>query len=195
VVASLIPDVRQVYVRDIRDSGKEPGFLLTVHAPAPILAIQFGTGAALVLDEFALWFRLDRSGYAVTVATFGTAISCIDGRIQIPVITWIREFLSVDYVDLVTEPGSDALLAANPSAANERVFPRVRLSVVGHGSSVVAVAGHFDCLANPVDETEHRAQLHKAVDVVLGWQLGVKVLALWVDQYWQVQVVKTRSPS
>jgi hypothetical protein len=32
--------------------------VLTFHAPAPILAIAFGIGAALVLDEFALWFRL-----------------------------------------------------------------------------------------------------------------------------------------
>jgi hypothetical protein len=30
VLASLIPDVQQVYVRDIRDSGKEPAFLLTL---------------------------------------------------------------------------------------------------------------------------------------------------------------------
>jgi Putative carbonic anhydrase len=36
---------------------------------------------------------------------FGTAINCIDGRVQLPVIGWIRGVLALEYVDLVTELG------------------------------------------------------------------------------------------
>ena len=36
---------------------------------------------------------------------FATSISCIDGRIQLPLAKWIKENYSVDYVDAITEPG------------------------------------------------------------------------------------------
>lgn len=42
---------------------------------------------------------------------FGTALSCIDGRVHLPTISWMRDVLSVDYVDLVTYPGVDGFLA------------------------------------------------------------------------------------
>jgi hypothetical protein len=115
VLATLVPAVQRAYIRDIRETGKEPAFLLTlaflitfglvrfitysirtqrlhlfrnvttksglhVHHMVPgmllvlasgyfglvlpgnaataLLAILFGIGAALVLDEFALWLRL-----------------------------------------------------------------------------------------------------------------------------------------
>jgi Putative carbonic anhydrase len=83
----------------------------------------------------------------VPPATFGTAINCIDGRTQLPLITWMRDAQSVQYVDLVTEPGADALLARDPAAALQLIRPRVLLSVEAHGSSVVAIAGHFQCAA------------------------------------------------
>jgi len=41
---------------------------------------------------------------------FGTAINCIDDRAQAPVSDWIKENHSVDYVDTITEPGSDKVL-------------------------------------------------------------------------------------
>ena len=44
-------------------------------------------------------------------ANFGTAISCIDGSVHVPLINWMRDMLSVKYVDLVTYPGADGLIA------------------------------------------------------------------------------------
>ena len=35
---------------------------------------------------------------------FATSISCMDGRIQIPISQWIKENYSVDFVDTITEP-------------------------------------------------------------------------------------------
>jgi hypothetical protein len=71
--------------------------------------------------------------------------------------------------------------------------PGVGVSIGRHGSPVVAVAGHYDCAANSVDAATHREQLLRAVRVVLDWNLGVKVVALWVNQDWQIEVVQTRS--
>ena len=100
---------------------------------------------------------------------------------------------SVQYVDLVTQPGPDALFAQDASAAQQLVLPRVQLSVEAHASSVVAIAGHFDCAANPVDEAAHRKQLLQAVTLLQSWRLGVKLMALWINANWQVEVVVTRS--
>lgn len=35
---------------------------------------------------------------------FATAINCIDGRTQLPVIEWARKKYGVDYVDMITKP-------------------------------------------------------------------------------------------
>ena len=44
---------------------------------------------------------------------FATSVSCIDGRIQIPLAKWIKENYSVDYVDTITEPGVDKTITEN----------------------------------------------------------------------------------
>jgi hypothetical protein len=123
---------------------------------------------------------------------FATAINCIDGRTHLPLIGWMREALAVDYVDLVTEPGADRVLALEARQAANLIRPRVELSVERHAPVVVAIAAHHDCLGNPVSEAEHRQMLHAAVHEILGWRLGVKVMALWIDERWQVDVVMTR---
>ena len=39
---------------------------------------------------------------------FATSVSCMDGRIQIPLAKWIKENHSIDFVDVITEPGVDS---------------------------------------------------------------------------------------
>ena len=46
------------------------------------------------------------------VGSFGTAINCIDGRVQLPVINWMKATHHVDWVDVITEPGADEALAS-----------------------------------------------------------------------------------
>ena len=38
-------------------------------------------------------------------AKFATSVSCMDGRIQIPITRWIKANYAVDYVDSITESG------------------------------------------------------------------------------------------
>jgi len=38
-------------------------------------------------------------------------LNCIDGRVQLPVIEWIKQNYGVDHVDMITEPGMDGFLA------------------------------------------------------------------------------------
>jgi Putative carbonic anhydrase len=128
----------------------------------------------------------------VAPATFGTAINCIDGRTQLPLINWLREVQQLEYIDLITEPGPDGLLARDPQRAADLVLPKVRLSLARHASPLLVIAAHHDCLANPISDEEHRALLIPALGVLRGWQLGVKVMALWVNASWSVDIVQTR---
>ena len=87
--------------------------------------------------------------------TFATAINCIDGRVQEPVIGFVDRKFKVDYVDMITEPGPDKVLSeAGDLDIIESVKKRISISVEKHGSKVVIVAGHYDCAANPVGEEE-----------------------------------------
>ena len=124
--------------------------------------------------------------------TFSTAITCIDGRVHPPLVAWMQGLFSVAYVDLITEPGPDQMVARSPERACELLRAKAALSITRHASRVLVLAGHHDCLANPVAEDEHRAQLRQAVPVLLSWELGVQVVAVWVNASWQVEIVKAR---
>jgi hypothetical protein len=120
---------------------------------------------------------------------FGTALNCIDGRTQIPVIKWLKENFDVDYVDLITEPGMDKVLSQGQWVETEMLREKVIVSITAHNSNVVAVVGHYDCAANPVSDCHHFRDIAASTYIVKSWGLPVKVVGLWVDEFWRVHVV------
>ena len=77
---------------------------------------------------------------------FACAINCMDGRVQDAVKNYIKENYQVDYVDMVTEPGPNKILAENADkAVIENIKKRVEVSTHHHGSKVIAIVGHFGC--------------------------------------------------
>lgn len=114
----------------------------------------------------------------------------MDGRVQEPVIAWMKNEYGVDYVDDVTEPGPVCILAGCADAlATESIRRRVDISVSKHGSHVIAIVAHHDCAGNPVCKDEQVAQLSQAMDTVRAWGFDVDVLGVWVDEDWQVHPV------
>jgi carbonic anhydrase len=122
-------------------------------------------------------------------AKFVTVVTCMDGRVQEPVAKWMRETFQAEYVDTITEPGPDAILVDGPDEIISAIRRRVDISVKAHGSSVVAIVAHHDCAGNPVSHHEHLAQLNKAVRRLEMWEIGARLLTLWVDDKWQVQKI------
>ena len=120
---------------------------------------------------------------------FGTALNCIDGRTQIPVIKWMKENFDVDYVDLITEPGMDKVLSQDQWSETDRLRDKVIISINAHNSNVVAVVGHFDCAANPVSDCKHFHDIAASIYVVESWGLPVEVVGLWVDEFFCVYVI------
>jgi len=118
---------------------------------------------------------------------FATSVSCMDGRIQIPLTNWIKENFSVDYVDTITEPGIDKLIADNTDL--ESIKTKVAISINKHESELIVVSGHYDCAGNPVSNEEHITQIKKGIEVISSWNLGVKIVGVWVDDTWKINTV------
>ncbi len=127
---------------------------------------------------------------------FCTAINCMDGRVQIPVIQYLKDRFAADYVDVISEPGPNRILAdGSDTAAVESIEQRVRISVEHHHSVGIAVIGHHDCAGNPSPEVEQRHHTLAAVRRIRGIFGHLPVIALWVDQNWEVSEVRDDSPT
>ena len=114
--------------------------------------------------------------------SFCTAINCMDGRVQSPVSDYLRSHFGVAYVDTVTEPGPNAILANGTDAtAIASIVRRVDISVTKHGSVGIAIVGHDDCAGNPVTKDEQERHTRGAMAWARGNYPAVPVIGLWVE--------------
>ena len=118
---------------------------------------------------------------------FCTSVSCIDGRVQIPVISWLKENHGIDYVDTITEPGMDK--SFSNSSKMEEIKSKVLISVNAHGSQLILVSGHHDCAGNPVSKSEHIQHIKNTMKTILSWNLPVNVLGAWINEKWEIETV------
>ena len=93
---------------------------------------------------------------------FATAITCMDGRIQHAVVDWGRREFGVDYVDMVTLPGADRILATD-RRGRLRMAADVEVSRQAHGSRQLVVASHADCAGNAVPDEEHQQMVREGM--------------------------------
>jgi len=125
----------------------------------------------------------------MAVGTFATAINCIDGRVQRPVSEWMRIQFSIDFVDTVTQPGPEKALTEGPQAVIDAMHANVGVSVAAHQSQLIAIAAHFGCAGNPVADDVHKAQVQAACRVIAGWGFAARIIGLWVNEWWQVELL------
>jgi carbonic anhydrase len=119
---------------------------------------------------------------------FATSISCMDGRIQIPLNDWVRKNYSVDYVDTITEPGVEKKLTQNIDV--EQIKFKAEISIFKHKSDLIIVSGHHDCAGNPVSKEEHISQIKESIEIIKSWNFPVRVLGVWVNDQWEVDPVQ-----
>ncbi|MEK7562696.1 MAG: carbonic anhydrase [Patescibacteria group bacterium] len=117
---------------------------------------------------------------------FACAINCMDGRVQDVVKNYMKENYGVNYVDMITEPGPNKILASPELAEGlvENIKKRVEVSVHHHGSKVVAIVGHDGCAGNPATKEEQIKHLQKAKEAVENFGMGVDVVLLYVNGDW-----------
>ncbi len=72
--------------------------------------------------------------------SFCTAINCMDGRVQTSVSDFLKDRFGTDYVDVITEPGPDLILAEQSNTALvESIVARLNISVHKHQSKGIAI--------------------------------------------------------
>lgn len=121
---------------------------------------------------------------------FGTAINCMDGRAQLPVIAWMKETYHLDCVDMITEPGADRAVGDGWFEKVEEIKDKAKISCYAHGSRIIVVAGHDDCAGNPVTPEQHKTNIKNGVAAVLSWGLPLeKVIGIWLNKDWKVEVI------
>ncbi|MFH2037218.1 MAG: carbonic anhydrase [Candidatus Zixiibacteriota bacterium] len=121
---------------------------------------------------------------------FVTAINCMDGRTQGPVIEFMKQKYGADHVDKITEPGPIKILADNgPEALIDSIKARVAVSVNMHGSKAIGIVGHTQCAGNPVEKDVQMVQLEKAVETVASWGFNVEIIKIWVGADWVAEEV------
>jgi len=116
-----------------------------------------------------------------------TCLNCMDGRVQLPVINWIKENYHVDFVDVITEAGMDNVLS-NQHDIGE-VLRSITISVDINKSTRLFVVGHYDCRGNPVGEDVHRQEIISAVKRLKEHWPKHEIVGLWVNKNWSVEVV------
>jgi hypothetical protein len=120
--------------------------------------------------------------------SFCTVINCMDGRVQLPVISYLRKHFGVEYVDCVTTAGPVRTLAEGlREPVIQSILRRVRISMDKHASVGLAVAGHADCAANPESREGQVGQLGAAIAFLRKEFPGVEIIGLWVNAEWQVE--------
>ena len=122
------------------------------------------------------------------IIKFGTSIHCMDGRIQEPLINFIKEKYNIRYIDVITEPGPCSILAQNiDNFLVESIKNRLIISLKKHGSKIIFISGHYDCAGNPVSKDIQVQQIIKSEKFLLQKYPDVKVVKLWIDKNWEVE--------
>jgi len=125
--------------------------------------------------------------------TFFTAINCMDGRVQLPVIRYLQKRFNVKYVDSITEPGPNLILANNIDLFAQRsIFERLKISIENHNSKGIAIVGHHDCAGNPAPKADQIDHLKQSIQQLQLRYKTMPIIGLWVDQNWEVhEIIKT----
>ncbi|MCK4558241.1 MAG: hypothetical protein KAV45_00555 [Calditrichia bacterium] len=118
---------------------------------------------------------------------FCTAVNCMDGRVQLPVINYLKERFSAKHVDMITETGPNLILAElTASMIVGSIITRIDLSIQKHLSKGIAIVGHHDCAGNPSQKEEQLSHIQESIIFLKKHFPNVEIIGLWVDQNWQV---------
>jgi len=114
----------------------------------------------------------------------------MDGRIQEPIIKYLKDTYNINYIDTITEPGPCKILAENKDKESmNSITKRIKISVDRHGSKLIAISGHYDCAGNSCDEEGQKKQIRESIKYLKKTFSEVKVIGLWIDNEWKINKV------
>ncbi len=117
--------------------------------------------------------------------TFFTAVGCMDGRVQEPVLFFGQKKFNAKYADTITEAGLVGLLAKDniDQALLDSIRKKVFISLEKHHSKGVIVHGHQECAGNSVGDEQHRKDTLRAAEIIKSFApSGVLVMPAFVEK-------------
>ena len=121
---------------------------------------------------------------------FATSIHCMDGRIQEPLIHFLKEKYNIKYIDIITEPGPCKILSQDTeNPVLDSIDHRISISLNKHHSKMIFISGHHDCAGNPVPKEVQIKHIEKSAKRLQSKYPNTEVVKLWVDEHWDVRVL------
>ncbi|MEJ5166746.1 MAG: carbonic anhydrase [Thermoanaerobaculia bacterium] len=113
---------------------------------------------------------------------FGTALNCMDGRVQIPVAEFLKNKYGLEFIDMITAPGINKILVEGDYKMVEYIKKCVEISIKNHKSELVAIAGHYDCAGNPSSNEIQIQQITCGINIIKSWNFNVRIAGLWLNE-------------
>jgi len=122
---------------------------------------------------------------------FGTVINCMDGRVQFPVLEYLKLKYKVDQVDSITEAGPLKILSEKREQCRLTALrEQLKVSLEKHGSRLIAVAGHHDCAGNPVERAVQEEQIAKVLAYLeKAYGSHITFVGIYVNEHWEVEEI------
>lgn len=100
--------------------------------------------------------------------TFFTAIGCMDGRVQEPILAFGQKKFNAKYADTITEAGLVGLLVKDnvDQVLLDSIKKKVLISLEKHHSKGIIIHGHEECAGNPVEDGKHREDTLEAAQII-----------------------------
>lgn len=119
---------------------------------------------------------------------YGTSVHCMDGRIQEPLINFIKKRYDLRYIDTITEAGPCRVISENTDLTLiESINRRISISINIHKSKIIFISGHYDCAGNPVGKKIQIQQIKKCEEILSVKHPRIKIVKLWVNSNWKVE--------
>lgn len=122
----------------------------------------------------------------------GTVINCIDGRIQYPVMDFLKKNYEMSFFDAATEAGPLKILTERTDKC--RLFSlkeQIKTSLEVNGSRFIVVVGHHDCRGNPEERAVQEKQIDNALDYLKkAYGDELTYVGLYVNEKWEVEEYK-----
>ena len=133
----------------------------------------------------------ERKGEKEHKGSYACAACCIDGAFYPTLEKWVKKTYEVEYVDPITHAGLDGTMAEKTDISTIRNFKyNIGVSVNGHKSKVLVIAGHENCIGAPGDKNKHLAFLRQCKKVAEDFNFkGVKIVLVWINRHKEVQIV------
>ena len=129
--------------------------------------------------------------------SFGTVVNCTDGRVQYPVMDYLKKKYDFDFFDSANEAGPLRTLTKNSDKCRLITLKeQIRTSLEEHDSKFISLVCHHDCKDNPGDRTFQENQMDEALDYIQrSFGNAITYVGLYVNEDWEVEEYTRLEPS